>query len=180
MASRDSKIIFTGPVGAGKTTAISAISDVPPITTDASASDMTIVRKGHTTVAMDYGVLNVDDQTKVHLYGTPGQERFDFMWEILATGGIGLVLLLDNTRPSPDKDMEFFLGAFQELLQGAPVVVGVTKTDVNPEPDTEYYANLLEKKGMRPPIFEVDGRNKDDVKNLVMALLFSIDPGLAG
>ena len=66
---------------------------------------MTVHRKGQTTVAMDYGTLQLDAQTKVHLYGTPGQERFDFMWEILAQGGLGLVLLLDNcllyTSPSP-------------------------------------------------------------------------------
>ena len=78
----ENKIIFTGPVGVGKTTAIAALSDDPPIQTDASASDMTAVRKGYTTVAMDYGLIQLDENTKVHLYGTPGQERFDFMWDI--------------------------------------------------------------------------------------------------
>ena len=78
----ENKIIFTGPVGVGKTTAIAALSDDPPVQTDASASDMTQDRKGHTTVAMDYGVIRLDEHTKVHLYGTPGQERFDFMWII--------------------------------------------------------------------------------------------------
>lgn len=180
MKKYDNKIIFTGPVGAGKTTAIGAISDIPPITTDAVASDMTLNRKGYTTVALDYGVLNLDERTKVHLYGTPGQERFDFMWEILSTGGIGLILLLDNSRPNPVKDMQFFLQAFQDLLKHAPVVIGVTKTDVKSVPSTDAYAEILEKVGMRPPIFEIDGRNREDVKNLVMALLFSIDPGLQG
>ena len=68
------KIIFTGPVGAGKTTAIASISDVPPIRTDESASDMTKNRKNTTTVAMDYGVMNLDGIERIHLYGTPGQE----------------------------------------------------------------------------------------------------------
>nr|WP_305908301.1 ATP/GTP-binding protein [Methylomarinum sp. Ch1-1]MDP4521123.1 ATP/GTP-binding protein [Methylomarinum sp. Ch1-1] len=103
------KIIFTGPVGAGKTTAINSISDVPPVKTDAVASDMTKSRKSATTVAMDYGVMNLDGGEKIHLYGTPGQERFDFMWDILTTGGIGLVLLLDNSRLDPFQDMKFFL-----------------------------------------------------------------------
>ena len=76
---KENKIIFTGPVGVGKTTAISALSDEPPVQTDASASDITLVRKGYTTVAMDYGVIHLDEETKVHLYGTPGQERFNFM-----------------------------------------------------------------------------------------------------
>ncbi|MCK5814246.1 MAG: ATP/GTP-binding protein, partial [Cocleimonas sp.] len=84
------KIIFTGPVGSGKTTAIVSISDIAPVTTDQSASDMTQKRKRNTTVAMDYGVINVSENERVHLYGTPGQERFDFMWNILTKGGIGL------------------------------------------------------------------------------------------
>ena len=70
-----------------------------------------MVRKGHTTVAMDYGVIRLDEDTKVHLYGTPGQERFNFMWEILSKGSMGLILLLDNTRANPLKDLTFFLDA---------------------------------------------------------------------
>ena len=99
----ESKIIFTGPVGVGKTTAIAAISDEPPIQTDARASDMTLARKANTTVAMDYGVIRLDESTKVHLYGTPGQERFDFMWEILSQGSIGLILIGIGlmTKPEP-------------------------------------------------------------------------------
>jgi hypothetical protein len=178
--SQYDKIIFTGPVGAGKTTAIGAISDIPTVQTDAAASDMTLNRKGHTTVALDYGVLFLDSRSKVHLYGTPGQERFDFMWDILTNGGIGLILLLDNSRANPLKDMQFFLDAFSEFLESAPVVIGITKSDVKQVPCVEDYAAALEKRGMRPPIFEIDGRSRDDVKNLVMALLFSIDPGLEG
>ena len=102
------KIIFTGPVGAGKSTAIAALSDVPPVTTDEQASDMTKDLKPTTTVAMDYGVMKLDGDERIHLYGTPGQERFNFMWDILSEGGLGLVMLLDNTRTDPfhwcDKD----------------------------------------------------------------------------
>ena len=180
MRAYDNKIIIAGPVGAGKTTAIGSISDIEPVTTDATASDMTLNRKGYTTVAMDYGVLYLDDKTKVHLYGTPGQERFDFMWEILSNGGIGMILLLDNTRPNPIKDLQFFINAFKDLIKTAPLVIGVTKTDIKPTPSTETYAALLEKFEMRPPIFEIDSREKEDVKRLVLALLFSIDPGLEG
>ena len=98
MSMINRKIIFTGPVGAGKTTAIASISDIKPIATDEYASDMTKSRKPQTTVAMDYGLIRLSDNERVHLYGTPGQERFDFMWDILTKGGIGLILLLDNTR----------------------------------------------------------------------------------
>jgi len=181
----DNKIVFTGPVGVGKTSAIAALSDVPIISTDARASDMTINRKGHTTVAMDYGILNLEGGGKVHLYGTPGQERFDFMWEILTTGGLGLILMLDNTRPNPKKDMQFFLHAFRDYLVDVPTVIGISKTDLQARPSPRDYADMLPEvtADLRmlnpvPPIFEVDGRNKEDVKNLVLALLYSIDPGI--
>ncbi len=181
----DNKIIFTGPVGSGKTSAISVLSDVPIVSTDAKASDMTINRKENTTVAMDYGVLYLNDNSKVHLYGTPGQERFDFMWEILRVGGLGLILLLDNTRANPKKDMYFFLHAFKDFIREVPIVIGVSKMDLQPYPTTYEYMEMLadvqqdlELVNPVPPIFEIDGRNKNDVKNLVMALLFSIDPGI--
>ena len=176
----ENKIIFTGPVGVGKTTAIAALSDDPPVQTDASASDMTAVRKGYTTVAMDYGVIRLDENTKVHLYGTPGQERFDFMWGILSKGSMGLILLLDNTRANPLKDLKFFLDSFRDLLQDAPVVVGVTKMDLRNQPCVDVYQQYLAQHGLNVPVFEVDARNEDDVKQLVTAMLYSIDPGLEG
>ncbi|MCG8122869.1 MAG: ATP/GTP-binding protein, partial [Candidatus Thiodiazotropha taylori] len=99
------KIIFTGPVGAGKTTAISVLSDIVPVTTDEMASDMTKDLKQQTTVAMDYGLMRINESERVHLYGTPGQERFNFMWEVLTQGGLGLVLLIDNSRKEPFQDL---------------------------------------------------------------------------
>lgn len=175
---RENKIIFTGPVGVGKTTAIAAISDDPPIQTDASASDMTLDRKRNTTVAMDYGVIYLDEDTKVHLYGTPGQERFNFMWEILSQGSMGLVLLLDNARTNPLKDLEFFLDSFQGLLKTTPVVIGITKMDIRSQPGIDVYHKYLAKHNLNVPVFEIDARKENDVKQLVSAMLFSIDPGL--
>ncbi len=172
------KIIFTGPVGAGKTTAINSISDVPPIKTDAVASDMTKNRKSATTVAMDYGVMNLDEGEKIHLYGTPGQERFDFMWEILTTGGIGLVLLLDNTRADPFQDMKFFLDSFDDFIHKTSVAIGVTQMDLCNRPTIEDYHLQLKGYSKKPPIFAIDAREKNDVSLLVQALLYSIDPGL--
>ena len=174
----ESKIIFTGPVGVGKTTAIAAISDEPPIQTDARASDMTLARKANTTVAMDYGVIRLDESTKVHLYGTPGQERFDFMWEILSQGSIGLILMLDNTRSNPLKDLQFFMEAFADLIEVAPMVIGVSIMDLQSKPNLDVYREYLNNNNINAPVFEVDAREENDVKNLVMALLFSIDPGL--
>ena len=173
------KIIFTGPVGAGKTTAIHSISDVPPIKTDAAASDMTKARKAGTTVAMDYGIMNLDDGEKIHLYGTPGQERFDFMWDILVTGGIGLVLLLDNTRADPFKDMRFFLDAFKKFISETNVAIGITQMDISNKPTIADYHAQLQVSDLKPPIFAVDARVKNDVSLLVQSLLYSLDPGLA-
>ena len=165
----ENKIIFTGPVGVGKTTAIAALSDEPPVQTDASASDMTAVRKGYTTVAMDYGLIQLDENTKI---------RFDFMWDILSQGSMGLILLLDNTRGNPLKDLKFFLDSFADLLKTAPVVVGVTKMDIRAVPGVEVYQKYLAQHGLNVPVFEIDARNEDDVKQLVTAMLFQIDPRL--
>ncbi|MDP3010368.1 MAG: ATP/GTP-binding protein [Methylococcales bacterium] len=172
------KIIFTGPVGAGKTTAINSISDLPPIKTDAAASDMTKSKKSATTVAMDYGVMNLPGGEKLHLYGTPGQERFDFMWDILVTRGIGLVLLLDNTRADPFVDMKFFLDAFDKFIGDTAVAVGVTQMDVSAKPTIEDYQIQLGGMGLKLPVFAVDARVRNDVSILIQSLLYSLDPGL--
>jgi signal recognition particle receptor subunit beta len=172
------KIIFTGPVGAGKTTAIHSISDLPPIKTDAAASDMTKSKKSATTVAMDYGVMNLQGGEKLHLYGTPGQERFDFMWDILVTGGIGLVLLLDNTRADPFVDMKFFLDAFSKFIGDTAVAIGVTQMDVSAKPTIEDYQVQLGGMGLKLPVFAVDARVRNDVSILIQSLLYSLDPGL--
>lgn len=174
------KIIFTGPVGAGKTTAINSISDSPPIKTDASASDMTKSRKASTTVAMDYGIMNLPGGEKLHLYGTPGQERFDFMWDILVTGGIGLVLLLDNTRADPFLDMKFFLDTFEKFIGDTTVAIGVTQMDLSAKPTINDYHVQLKNFGIKPPVFAVDAREKSDVSLLIQALLYTLDPGLEG
>ncbi|MCK4842503.1 MAG: ATP/GTP-binding protein [Methylococcales bacterium] len=172
------KIIFTGPVGAGKTTAIHSISDVPPVKTDAVASDMAKDRKAATTVAMDYGVMNLAEGEKIHLYGTPGQERFDFMWDILTVGGIGLILLLDNTRADPFKDMRFFLDSFSHFIADTNVAIGVTQMDLSSKPTIDDYHRQLLGMEMKPPVFAVDARVKNDMSLLVQSLIFSLDPGL--
>lgn len=172
------KIIFTGPVGAGKTTAIGSLSDIPVITTDEYASDMTQNRKEKTTVAMDYGLMKLDGGERIHLYGTPGQERFDFMWEILTQGGIGLILLLDNTRADPFQDMRFFLNSFDDFIRRTKLAVGVTRMDLADGPGLDEYHAELKKLGINPPLFEVDARKRIDIVQLVEALLFSLDPWL--
>lgn len=172
------KIVIAGPVGAGKTTAVHALSDIEPIKTDAIASDMTARKKLTTTVAMDYGRIDLGGGEHVHLYGTPGQERFDFMWEILCEGCIGLVLLIDNSRPAPLDDLSFFLKSFVKLIKETRFVVGVTHMDKAASPALSRYHETLDKLGLNVPIFDVDARSESDMRVLLKALLYSIDPGL--
>lgn len=170
------KIIFSGPVGAGKSTAIKMLSDIEVVATEAKASDQTKKLKELTTVAMDYGRINLDENTAVHLYGTPGQERFSFMWDILAKGALGLVLLIDASRDLYKKDVETYLNAFAEFTSKNPVVIGLTHTDKAAEPAWDSLQDLLSQRSLSAPIFEVDARNKDDINMLVQALIYSIDP----
>jgi signal recognition particle receptor subunit beta len=181
-AARNFKIVFTGPVGAGKTTAIGTLSDIPLINTDARARDMTKSRKAATTVAMDYGLMRMSETERVHLYGTPGQERFDFMWEILQTGALGLILLVDNSRKEPLKDLDFYLNAFNALIKRTRVVIGINFTGSSNQLSVDDYHRHLRSVTrdfpLNPAIFEVDARDRTDVSLLVQALLFSIDPGV--
>lgn len=170
------KIIFTGPVGAGKTTAISSISDIPVVQTEAKASDEVRLRKLNTTVAMDYGTLNVGSGGKVHLYGTPGQKRFSFMWDILAMGGLGLVLLIDNTRDDPVSEMAFYLKTFDRFIANGAVVIGVNRMVEKPMPTLLDFNHKLRAMDIRAPVFEVDARDRGDLKIMLRCLLTLLDP----
>lgn len=170
------KIIFSGPVGAGKTTAVESLSDTPLVNTDATATDMTQSRKASTTVAMDYGVLYLDETERIHLYGTPGQQRFSFMWEILREGGLGLVLLIDNSRENPFADLDFYLHEFHEFIESTALVIGVTQMDRKATPTLHDYGDHLRSKFGNYPVFEADARKRRDMAILVQTLLYSLDP----
>lgn len=172
------KIIISGPVGAGKTTAIGALSDIPPVCTDAQASDHVADMKECTTVAMDYGVIDMGGGAKVHLYGTPGQDRFDFMWNIMTEGALGLILLINNAQPDPLADLRRFLTAFSDFIATAPACVGVTHLDEKTAPDLDQYQHVLTEyaQGRVMPVFSVDARSKQDMNILLMAILGMLDP----
>ena len=85
------KMVISGAVNAGKTEFIKAISEIEVVSTERRATDDTKLIKKETTVAMDFGRIAVADDLVLHLFGTPGQKRFDFMWEILSEGMLGLV-----------------------------------------------------------------------------------------
>lgn len=172
------KIIFTGPVGAGKTTAINAISDMPVISTEQVATDHVKDRKETTTVAMDYGMIRLDEGENIHLYGTPGQERFNFMWDILIENAIGIVILVDNANTDPLGDLSFFLQNFEKFIGNNAVVVGITRTDLPGGPRLKDYHRLLKDFNFNPAVFEVDGRKQNEVSMLIQALLFSVDQSI--
>lgn len=178
---RHNKIIFSGTVGAGKSTAIAALSDIVPVSTEAVATDDTAKIKKSTTVAMDYGLLYLPGGEKVMLYGTPGQERFSFMWNILAEGGIGLVLLVNNAAPDPLHNLEKYLLAFKTFIANTAVAIGVTHMD---KPSAiglaDYRRKVVEiTRQPAPAIFRVDARRREDVAMLVKALLYTLNPGLS-
>jgi len=173
------KIIFAGPVGAGKTTSIASISDTEPFSTEEFATDEVRDIKDKTTVAMDYGVMALDNGEKIHLYGVPGQERFGFMWEILTEGGIGLILLLNNENEHPLQEMEFYLDSFNDFIERTALAVGVTRMQHGQGPGLDEYAVALAARGLKVPVLEVDGRKYEDVVTLVQSLLYTLDPGLS-
>ena len=173
------KIIFTGPVGAGKTTAIQSMSDIPIVSTNEGASDMTKDRKSHTTVAMDYGQIKIGKKEKIHLYGTPGQERFSFMWDILTKGALGLILLIDNSKENPMQDLKFYTTSFKDFINQGELVIGITRIDDDKNPSIKDYRQWLQEQSINAPVFSVDARERQDVSSLVQALLYSLDPGVA-
>jgi hypothetical protein len=172
------KIVFAGSVGAGKTTSISAVSDVGVISTEEATTDEVSLVKELTTVAMDYGQIHLDDGSKIHVYGAPGQRRFDFMWEILSQGSLGVILLIDDTVEDPISDLELFFDAFSKQMDNRSLVVGITRTDLNTNHDIDVYRRFVASYDRTIPLFAIDSRNKDEVKTLVRTLLYRIDPWL--
>jgi len=174
----DFKIIFAGPVASGKTTAIATLSDEPPVCSSQIATDKQKEQKSETTVMLDYGTMSLDANEKIHLYSTPQQEHFNLIPDILSTNVLGLILLLDNTRPDPLQDMTFLLESFKEYTDETSVAIGITQTDIAPLLTMDRYQQKLKQLGFNSAIFEVDARDFNDMSQLVQALLFTIDPAL--
>ncbi|NOQ64314.1 MAG: GTP-binding protein [Methyloprofundus sp.] len=170
------KFVFTGCVGAGKTTAIAAISEVDPVSTEAKPSEGGVVRrKKTTTVAMDYGELTLAGGDKLYLYGTPGQRRFDFMCHILTEGALGLIILIDNTHPDPLAELDYFLNLNAAFLQKSAAVIGISHFDEATQPTIDDYYQALEERGDPWPVIHVDARVADDVIILLDTLLATLE-----
>lgn len=171
MTTPELKIVFAGPMGAGKTTAITAVSDGPPVSTEAVNNDQLAFAKEFTTVGLDFGQLKFADGTVVRLYGTPGQERFSFMWEIVGSGAIGTILLLDASSPTAMSDLRAQAQVFHRMAPQQPFVIGVGRTDPADDRHIEACTRVLAEIGVSAPVFSVDVRKRADVLLLIETLL---------
>ena len=161
-------------MGAGKTTAISAVSEIPALSTDVRNTDSG-VSKRMTTVGLDYGELTLDNGEKLRLYGTPGQKRFDFMWTILSRGALGLIILVDNSQTDPLADLDMYLLGFKKLIQETACVVAVGRTESHATPDIEQFADLLASRGVLCPVLPCDVRDPSQVVQLLELLLLQLE-----
>jgi signal recognition particle receptor subunit beta len=176
------KIVVTGPFGAGKTTFIRTISEITVLSTERGVSDHTRVHKTQTTVAMDFGRITIDSELVLYLFGTPGQERFDFMWEILGGGMLGFVLLVDATRPDSASEATSNYRAFRRMSP-APCVVAVNRTS-GLDPQDEFRLRSALELDDATPVVPCDATDKESVKAVLLALLHAvlegIEPAAAG
>lgn len=176
---KEYKILFTGTMGAGKTTAIAAISETAPVVTDVANTDSSLA-KATTTVGLDFGQLTLDNGDRLRLFGTPGQSRFDFMWRILAQNALGVIILIDNARPDPLADLDMYLDGFADALSQMPCAVGVGRTESHPTPSLDDFSLRLESRSLVLPVLAVDVRRKDDVALLIDTLLAQMEAGFTG
>ncbi|TXJ08612.1 MAG: GTP-binding protein [Acinetobacter sp.] len=170
-------ILFMGSVGSGKTEAIRSLSDIEVLNTDVGATDETLLLKNNTTVSMDVGVLHLDSNDKLRLYGAPGQDRFDFMWDILVQQSKGLILLINHANPDPLADFQHYITALSNILthRKVPLAIGITHVDETDNPSLQPYLDYLAKNPIpfvtgTPPICRIDARVKQDVKILMIAI----------
>ena len=173
------KILFTGTMGAGKTTAIGAVSETPPIVTDVVNNDQSHTKE-RTTVGLDFGQFTLDNGDRIRLFGTPGQSRFDFLWKILSKNALGMIILTDNSRPDPLADLRVYLEGFADDLDIMPCAIGIGRLAEHPTPTLDDYINELARHNRVLPVLEVDVRKRDDVILLIDTLLAQLEAGMFG
>lgn len=162
------KLVITGPVNAGKTTMVQNLSDTQVAATDVAATDHVSQLKSMTTVGLDFGILKIDESLELHLFGTPGQSRFNFMWNILSKGAIGAIFLVDSTSDDSLIEMGKMFEYFKKNVD-LPVVVGATKQDLEGAKSIDELKKILNLGDIM--IIPVDARKKEESKILALTLL---------
>jgi small GTP-binding protein len=166
------KVVVTGPFSAGKTQFIQCISEIDVVATERQISSAEERVKTHTTVAMDFGRITVDSDLVLYLFGTPGQRRFDFMWEILAEGMLGFVVLLDSVRPETFREARSILDTFRSYAS-VPYIVAANKQDLEDAWSSEDLRIALR----IPPEIKVVScvaTDRESVQQVLLELLFSV------
>ena len=166
------KMVVTGPFSSGKTEFIQTVSEIDVVNTERKISSAAEKIKQTTTVAMDFGRITVDTDLVLYLFGTPGQKRFDFMWEILSEGMLGFVVMVDSTRPETFREARSILETFRAYAP-TPYVVTANKQDLEDawSLDDMRIALRLDPKIKFLPCVAFE---KESVKNILLQLLFRI------
>lgn len=166
------KMVITGPFAAGKTQFIGSISEIAVVSTERKVTDDSRRIKAQTTVAMDFGRITIDRDLVLYLFGTPGQRRFDFMWEILAEGMLGFVVLVDSVRPETFREARMILDTFRRY-SATPFVVAANKQD---HPDAWAPEDLKIALGLDDHIRVLPciATQKESVKRVLLELLYII------
>lgn len=166
------KMVVTGPFSSGKTQFIASISEIDIVQTEKSISSMAEKVKESTTVAMDFGRITVDSDLVLYLFGTPGQRRFDFMWEILSEGMLGFIVLVDSARPETFREAKSILEIFRAYAP-TPYVVAANKQDLPDAWDVDdlRIALRLDKNVKLLPCVATD---RNSVRDVLLELLYTI------
>src|SRR3989304_10208196 len=167
------KMVVTGPFSAGKTEFIQSVSEIDVVSTERKIStpaERSV--KEATTVAMDFGRITVDEDLVLYLFGTPGQKRFDFMWEILSEGMLGFVVIVDSTRPETFREARSILETFHAYAP-TPYVVAANEQDRGDAWDLEDLRIAL-RLSAHVKILNCIATRKESVKNVLLELLYSI------
>ena len=166
------KMVITGPFNSGKTAFIQSVSEIDVVATERKISSEIEKIKETTTVAMDFGRITVDQDLVLYLFGTPGQKRFDFMWEILSEGMLGFIVMVDSTRPETFREARSILETFRAYAP-TPYVVTANKQDLADAWDIDDMRIAL-RLDPKLKFLPCVATSKDSVKNVLLELLYSI------